>query len=177
MTAVAGAALESVQPDEPTRPARSRLRRYALPVLFVAVVALRLFVLEPVAVVSSSMEPTFHDGDHVVTESVSLLAGAVDRGDLVTLDREGADELMLKRVAGLAGDTVAIRDGWLHVNNRRVDEPYLDHASVDSVYFGPVVVPDGAVFVLGDNRAESKDSRDFGPVLTSELEGKVLFQW
>lgn len=149
----------------------------ALLAVVVAVLALRLFVLEPMTVASGSMAPTVRAGDHVLTESVSLRAGAAERGDLVTFRRAGSGELILKRVSGVPGDTVAIRDGRLFVNGSRVDEPYVDHSRVDAAFFGPVQVPDGTVFVLGDNRANSSDSRDFGPVADADLVGRVVLHW
>ncbi len=67
-----------------------------------------------------------------------------------------------------------MRDGRLFVNGKRVVEPYVVHAEVDGTYFGPVTVPEGQVFVLGDNRADSVDSRDFGAVGSDRLLGTVL---
>jgi len=87
------------------------MRWPALLLVVGGVVAVRLFVLEPVTVVSGSMTPTLRPGAHVVTESLSLLDGRPDRGDLVTFSSAGSRELTLKRVTGLPGDTVAIRDG------------------------------------------------------------------
>jgi len=141
------------------------------------VLLLRLFVVEPVEVASSSMAPTLRAGDHVLTESASLRLGAVRRGDLVTFAAAGSDELTLKRVAALGGDRVAIHDGRLVVNRRSVPEPYADHRRMDSIYFGPVDVPAGSVFVLGDNRDDSRDSRDFGPVPVRDLVGRVVLTW
>ena len=78
--------------------------------------------------------------------------------------------LLVKRIVGLAGDRVAIRDGRLLVNGTRVHEPYADPDDIDSEFYGPVRVPVGEVLVLGDNRAESVDSRDFGTVPTTDIE-------
>ena len=68
----------------------------------------------------------------------------------------------------------AIEDGVLVVDGHPVEEPYADPESIDSVYFGPVRVPAGAVLVLGDNRANSLDSRAFGPIRADELQGRVV---
>ena len=69
---------------------------------------------------------------------------------------------------------MAIEDGVLAIDGHVQREPYVDHATVDSVYFGPVVVPRGDVFVMGDNRADSHDSRDYGAVPRRSLIGRVL---
>ncbi len=82
--------------------------------------------------------------------------------------------LAVKRIVGLAGDRVAIEDGVLAVNGHLQREPYVDQSRVDSVYFGPVAVPPGDVFVMGDNRADSHDSRDYGAVPQRSLIGRVL---
>jgi len=137
-------------------------------------VLLRAYVAEPFAIPSESMEPTLRPGDHVLVEKLSYRFGAPERGDLVVFRAPGEGALAVKRIVGLAGDRVAIEDGFLAVNGRLQREPYVDHGQVDSVYFGPVVVPRGDVFVLGDNRADSHDSRDYGGVPRRSLIGRVL---
>ena len=83
---------------------------------------------------------------------------------------------MIKRVAGLGGDRVGIADGVLVVNKRQVAEPYVDHDRVDGTYFGPVEVPPRSVWVLGDARAGSVDSRVYGAVPVEEIVGRVLLR-
>ena len=90
---------------------------------------------------------------------------------VVVFRRDGG--LLLKRAVALGADEVSIEDGVLLVNGVPVDEPYVDLSRVDGNYFGPRVVPAGSVFVLGDNRADSVDSRDFGPVPLTALVGRV----
>jgi signal peptidase I len=147
--------------------------RIALP-LAVAVVALaaaHAFVAEPLRVVSTSMEPTLREGDSVL---VSKLSGAEPRRrELIAFRAPGSDDILVKRVVGVGGDRVALWDGRLVVNGRRRDEPYADPKAIDSVFFGPVEVPAGAVFVLGDNRGDSVDSRDFGAVREDAILGRV----
>jgi signal peptidase I len=72
---------------------------------------------------------------------------------------------------------VAIRDAELVVDEQRVDEPYVDHASIDGVYFGPVTVPAGSVFVMGDHRETSIDSRSYGPIRLGDLDGRLLLRF
>jgi signal peptidase I len=77
-------------------------------------------------------------------------------------------------VVAVGGDEVGIEDGYLVVNGHTVEEPYVDHRVLDGVYFGPVTVPPGSVFMMGDNRANSVDSRTFGPVRRDTIVGRVM---
>jgi signal peptidase I len=80
-------------------------------------------------------------------------------------------------VVALAGDRVAIRDAALEVDDRPVIEPYVDASRIDGTYFGPVTIPRGTVFVMGDNRGSSIDSRDYGAVDLDQVFGTVLVAW
>ena len=142
--------------------------------LLVLAFALRTWVAEPFAIPSESMAPTLRPGDHVLVEKLSYRFGSPHRGDLVVFKVPDEGSLAVKRVVGLAGDRVAIEDGVLAVNGHLQNEAFVDQSQVDSVYFGPVVVPRGDVFVLGDNRADSHDSRDYGAVPRGSLIGRVL---
>ena len=141
-----------------------------------ATVAVRALVVVPVVVTGSSMEPTVHDGDVALVLRLERTAEALDRGDLVVL-RDPAGALTLKRVVGLPGDRVAMLDARLTVDGVAVDEPYVDHAAIDGTYLGEVRVPDGTVYVLGDDRARSVDSRQHGPVAERDLVGRVVGHW
>ena len=123
---------------------------------------------------SDSMAPTYCPGGRVVVWSPGASAGA-ERGDVVTARDPRGPGTLLKRVAAVGGQRVEVRDGVLFVDGRPVHEPYVDQSTVDGTYFGPVVVPDGDVFLLGDGREHSVDSREFGPVERADLTGKVLF--
>ena len=124
-------------------------------------------------VASDSMEPTAFAGDWVETESVSTVR--LQRGDLVTFRSPDGGDLLLKRAVALGGDELAIEDdGVLIVNGVAVVEPYVDPEDVDALYFGPIRVPSGHVFVLGDNRDESIDSLAFGAVPAAAIEGVVV---
>lgn len=134
----------------------------------------RAYVAEPFAIPSESMEPTLRPGDHVLVEKLSYRFDSPRRGDLVVFKTPGGGPLSVKRIVGLAGDRVAIEDGVLTIDGKPQDEPYVDLRRMDSVYFGPVAVPRGEVFVLGDNRSDSTDSRDYGAVPRPALIGRVL---
>jgi signal peptidase I len=137
------------------------------------VVLLLVFVAEPFGVPTGSMVPTLRPGDHVLVDKLAYRLGDPRRGDLVVFRRPVSGELLLKRVVALGGDSVGIEDGVLHVNGVAVREPFVDHRLVDSVYFGPVRVPSGAVFVMGDHRSDSLDSRTFGAVARRRIVGRV----
>lgn len=139
----------------------------------VGVLALRLWVFEPVTVLSDSMSPTVEVGDVVVLSHVVPDDSLV--GDVVAFRDPDDGGVAIKRVAAEGGQTLIIRDGVLSVDERPVDEPYVDPAHVDGTFFHQVTVPEGHVFVLGDNRSASIDSRDFGFVALEELTGTVLW--
>jgi signal peptidase I len=136
-------------------------------------VGVPIFVAEPMAVPTASMTPTLRPGDSVLVDKLAYRLGEPRRRDLVVFRRPASGELMLKRIVGLGGDRVGLEDGVLYVNGRAVAEAFVDRRLVDSVYFGPVRVPDGAVFVMGDRRSDSLDSRDFGPVARRRILGRV----
>jgi signal peptidase I len=144
-----------------------------LVVLVLAVLAARTFVAEPLLIETGSMAPTLKPGQHVLAEKVTRHGGDWRRGDVVAFRRTESGDLLVKRIVALGGDEVGLEDGRLVVNGRRVEEPYTDVSEIDSVYFGPVTVPGGSVFVLGDNRANSRDSRAFGPIPTSALQSRI----
>lgn len=131
-------------------------------------------VLETMRVSSDSMRPTLRSGDAVVVDKLTVRTGPVRRGDLVAFSSPQDGAVVLKRVVGVGGDTVEIRDAVLFVDDRAVHEPYVDAAAFDATYFGPVTVPAGQVFVLGDNRAASIDSRTYGGVPLARMVGRVL---
>jgi len=162
-----------------TVPGQPRRRRRLLSALgWLAVVVLlaqwpvRVWVAEPLVVRTSSMSPTLEPGDRVLTWKVGAGDTTWHRGDVVSLRHAG--QTWLKRVVAVGGDTVGLRDGRLVVDGRVVREPWSDPERIDSVFFGPVRVPAGSVFVMGDNRGNSEDSRSFGPVPASEVTGRVL---
>ena len=130
-------------------------------------------VAHPVRVQAHSMEPTYRPGDHLLVRSWGAGEALPHRGDVVVVAAPDGSDLV-KRVAAVAGDEVGIADGLLVVDGVEVREPYLDQGSVDSTWFGPVVVPAGHVFVLGDHRDDSVDSRRFGPIPASAVRGTVV---
>jgi signal peptidase I len=162
----------------------------------VVALLLRVFVLQAFWIPSESMEHTLDVDDRVLVNKLSYVVGDVSRGDIVVFrrpdDQPAEIRELIKRVIGVAGDVVEGRDNQVLVNGQAVAEPYLasddgltiaspsnDASSNDASLndFGPVEVGEGQVFVMGDNRTESWDSRSFGPVSTDRIVGRafVLF--
>ena len=140
--------------------------------LIAVLVLVRIFVAEPFRIPTESMSPTLRPGDQALVQKLG--ATSPDRGELVAFHSPQNGEVLLKRVVAVGGDTVGLEDGVLVVNGRKVREAYADPDPIDSVYFGPVKVGAGTVFVLGDNRANSEDSRDFGAVRTDSIIGRAV---
>lgn len=158
----------------PSRRRRPGLVGATTLLLLVVLAAVLAWGAEPMRIASQSMQPTLRPGEHVLVEKVTRHTREWRRGDLAVFRRPGSDELVAKRIVAVGGDLVAIEDGVLVVDGQPVEEPYADPDAIDSVYFGPVRVPAGAVFVLGDNRGNSLDSRTFGPITVAELRGRVV---
>jgi signal peptidase I len=120
-----------------------------------------------------SMEPHIRSGEYVMIDTVAYRIGTPRRGDIVAFRHEGdARAIFIKRVVGIAGDRIAITRGHVYVNGTELAEPYVVHG--DDRTFAPTTVPDRCVYVLGDNRAESEDSRFFGPVKNDLLIGRAV---
>ena len=145
-------------------------------VAFVLVFGLiRPFVVEAFRIPSESMVPTLEVGDRVLANKFIYRFTEPARGDVVLFDsvEEGSEDTLIKRVAGVEGDEIRVQGGTLFVNGEPQDEPYLNqYIPNQSTPYGPETVPKDHVFVLGDNRGNSGDSRVFGPVPVENIKGE-----
>ena len=135
----------------------------------------RPFVVEAFRIPSESMVPTLGVGDRVLANKFIYRFTEPARGDVVLFDsvEEGSEDTLIKRVAGVEGDEIRVQGGTLFVNGEPQDEPYLNKYLPDqSTPYGPETVPKDHVFVLGDNRGNSGDSRVFGPVPVENIKGE-----
>lgn len=142
-----------------------------------AALLIKTFLLQAFYIPSPSMVPTLHVDDRVLVNKLSYRLHDVHRGDVVVFERPpndaGVIRDLIKRVVGLPGETVEGRDGGVYVNGRRLAEPYLPEGTVTST-FGPQRIPPGRVWVMGDNRSNSSDSRVFGTVPESRIVGRAF---
>jgi signal peptidase I len=172
MTARREAAPRRAGPAHPGRVAGGVLVGFLL-----ALAALRLWVVEPVHVTSDSMVPAVHPGAYALVLATPAARDGLVPGDLVVFEAPDGGSTNLKRVIALGGREVAIRDAVVYVDGAGLREPGIDASAIDGTYFGPLTVPQGSVFVLGDNRGTSVDSRHHGPVPLDRVRGRVLFLW
>ncbi len=147
-------------------------------VALLAAFLVRTFLLAHFVVDGSSMYPTLESGDRVFVNKMSYRLHDPNRGDVVVLHQiSGASERdLIKRVIALPGEEVEMRSCTVLVDGRVLEEPYLDPAASSSCGgdFEPVLVPDDHVFVMGDNRGGSQDSRQLGPIAQDDLVGRAF---
>ncbi len=124
---------------------------------------------------SVSMQPNLYEGEYVIVDKVSYSLRGPQRGDIIVFEKVGQPDL-IKRVIGLPGDTVEVRNTQVFVNGTALDEPYI--ANPPNYAFGPVQVEPGRYFVLGDNRSNSSDSHVWGTVSGDTIVGKAwIIYW
>ncbi len=151
--------------------ARTLVSLTAQVVLLVAIAA--AFFLRTPQVDGISMEPRVQAGEFVLINTLAFRFGPIRRGDVVAFRHDApTPETYIKRIVGLPGERVEVRDGVVSVNGRTLAEPYVEFPDRRSA--APVVVPPNTYYVLGDNRADSDDSRTWGVLAASDIVGKAV---
>jgi signal peptidase I len=160
-----------------SRSIRQALRDTAgtiVPAILIALL-IHLFLAQATRVYGQSMEPNIHENQRLVIEKVSYHLHGPRRGDVIVLhDPSGGPELLIKRVVGLPGEKITLADGKVYVDGRPLSEPYLQQVTQ---WGRSWVVPPLHVFVMGDNRGASRDSRSFGPVPMVDIVGHAAFRY
>lgn len=137
---------------------------------------INLLLAQATRVYGHSMEPNLETNQRLVVEKVTYRLQEPQRGDVVVLRLpDHSRDLLIKRVIGLPGERVAIHDGKVFVNGEPLDEPYLCQPTRG--HMDEIVVPERHVFVLGDNRSASNDSRTFGPVSYEAIVGRAWLSY
>jgi signal peptidase I len=161
--------------------------------VFVVVIAIgaalliRMFLFQQYYIDGPSMQTTLMPQDRVLVNKMSYKLHDIHRGDVIVFDRvtnEVQHDDLIKRVMGLPGETLEIRSCIVYVDGVQVDEPYLNPEQTSQIEpsarcgshtdMAPLVVPEHMVFVMGDNRVQSFDSRDFGPIDTDKVRGRAF---
>lgn len=152
-------------------------------VIAIIIAAIILFFFKPIIIQQESMQPTFYSNDYVVVSKQSYsIFGDIERGDVIVfrsslLDENGDQKSLIKRVIGLPGDTIEIKNGYVILNGVTIQEDYLAKQGV-SGEMEQITVDEGKIFVMGDNRAVSQDSRspEVGQVDQDTVIGKVVLR-
>ena len=167
-----------------------RLGTFFLDIIEVVVFAVGIFffiyllIMRPHKISGQSMMPNFPDGEYLLTEKVTYYLRNPERGDVVVFTPPVSDtDEFIKRVIGLPGEQIMLKDGHVYINGNLLQEPYLRDTVVtqggtflsDNIEY---TVPAGRYFLLGDNRPNSSDSRYWGPVTKSAISGRAwIIYW
>jgi signal peptidase I len=143
------------------------------------------FVAQPYQILQVSMEHTLEPGQYVLVDKLSPHFGDYTRGDVIVFEppvgfeEDGQDIPFIKRVVGVGGDTVEVKDGAVWVNGAKLAEPYAFEGQSTDTITGQAVwrIPSGYLFVLGDHRQASQDSRVFGPIAKSTVIGRAWIRY
>ena len=147
-------------------------------------IPLRAFVLEYYYIPSGSMLETLQIDDHILSEKVSYYFSSPKRGDIITFNGTKNEEgkVLIKRVIGVGGDTIDLRRGDVYVNGEKLDEPYTQGkqtnplSNLENITY-PYTVPEGELWVMGDNRSNSSDSRVFGSIPVANVTGHAFWRY
>jgi signal peptidase I len=171
-------------------PTRTILEYVILAAVAIAIALLvQAFLVKPYRIPSESMQNTLLIGDRVLVDRMSWRFGEPQRGDIVVFQPPFAGPVLIKRIVGMPGDTLSLRDGQVYVNGRRLSEPYVRRVQgvaepsepfVNGLPWSlqePYTVPANSYFVMGDNRTDSGDSREFGPVARAQMVGRAFARY
>ncbi len=165
---------ETSQPHKPFL-WREFAEEWVKPMLKVLLIVLVMNLFLPRYYVEGrSMEPSFHENDLLLTSALDVMTDSLQRGAVVVLSSPVDGTMVLKRIIGMPGDTIEIRDGMVYVNGVALDEPYINEAPT---YSGEWTLGADEYFVLGDNRNHSYDSADYGPVPRENIRGAVRLRY
>lgn len=142
-----------------------------------------IFLFQPHQVDGKSMEPNFHNAEYILTDKISYRISSPKRGDVVVFHSpQDAGTDFIKRIVGVPGDLVMVKDGYFYLNGTRLDEEYInDPGKVAPGRFmregATAEVPNGQYLVMGDNRLHSSDSREWGFVPRTNIVGRAFFRY
>lgn len=142
-----------------------------------------LYFFEVNMVLGRSMYPTLHEQDRIIVNKIGLHFRNLERGDIITLDganidNQYLDKFLIKRIVGIPGDHIQIKEGQVYLNGQLLKEDYLEGlAFTMEGYYNDVILGENEYYVLGDNRSHSADSRVFGIVNRKAIKGYLIFRF
>lgn len=166
-----------IQPEQKPQSFIQRLAREFLTAVVPAILIslfVNVFIAQAAMVQDGpSMQPNLYKGYRMMTEKISYRFHEPERGDIVIAERTHGQINLVKRVIGLPGETVESKDGHTYINGEFLNEPWVENFG--GRYYPPTRVPEGHVFIIGDNRPISYDSRAIGAVPIEDIGGRVIF--
>ena len=137
--------------------------------IIIFIIIIRIYIITPIRVDGTSMRQTLSDGDILLLYKLAKY----DRFDIVVLDEEYDDEIIIKRIIGLPGETIEIKDGVIYIDGVEMPDDYAYGETSD---YASITLGDDEYFILGDNRLISKDSRYFGAIKEDDLMGEAVLR-
>ncbi|SEN35597.1 signal peptidase I [Paenibacillus sp. OV219] len=149
----------------------------SLAVAVVVALLVQNYAFAQTEVKNISMQKTLIEGQRLIEDKLSYHFEKPQRGDIVIINGPESDKRLIKRVIGLPGDVIDFtEDGQVTVNGKALNEPYIKGRTYANGLQVPYTIPDRTVFVMGDNRENSMDSREIGPIAFSSVEGRAVFR-
>jgi signal peptidase I len=169
---------DEIAPEKPTTGYGTVAREILETIILTALIFLGIrLVVQNFRIEGRSMEPTLHSGQYLLVNKMAYRwLGDPGRGDIIVFEAWNQDKDFIKRIVGTPGDEIEVRDGCVYVNDTCLEESYLEQPTTDAV--GPVELGPDQFYVLGDNRGNSSDSRNYGPLGRESIIGKAwLTYW
>lgn len=157
---------------------RRWLKEWGVPIIIAVIGAalFRTYGFAQVQVFDVSMQNTLFEGYRLIEDKISFRFSDPERGDIVIINDPDLPERLIKRVIGLPGETIDMADGKVWINGVPLEEPYVKGITYPSTLAMPYKIPDNHVFVMGDNREHSMDSRSMGAIPLAHVEGTTAFR-
>lgn len=154
------------------------IREWTLSIAVAVILSIlfQTYVYAQTEVHNVSMQNTLAEGQRLIADKWSYKFHTPNRGDIVIINGPEYKDRLVKRVIGLPGDVIDFRDGDVYVNGIRLEENYVKGITKADSLTMPYTVPEGHLFVMGDNRENSLDSRALGPIALTSVEGKAVFR-
>ena len=149
---------------------------------FAVFMMIYLFLFQPHKVDGNSMKPNFYDQEYILTDKVSYKKGDPQRGDVIVFHAPTANSDYIKRIIGMPGEVIMVKNGYVYINNIQLPEVYLppSYLTLEKSFLRdgvPYPIPAGYYMALGDNRGSSSDSREFGPISRKAIVGKAWVRY
>ncbi len=149
----------------------------SLVIALILALLIRMFIFQPFYIPSRSMVPNLEPGDRILVTKFNYYFSEPERGEVIVFKYPvDPDKDFVKRIVGLGGESLSIKGNNVYINGKLLNEPYLKQG-IPMQDFGPVTIPNGTLFVMGDNRPDSRDSRYWGTLDKNLIIGKTIFRF